>query len=165
MCISSFHLSYSREIVPRISNKLAKFLLNSYSIRLFCNWLHQLLDKGRTCPCTRAISEAMRENCPRLLRADYMKTATTLFVNFSDFQFTVTKTPCCVYNNVVSYFFISATSTKLLNVPLQGFSRCSKMNDACDIRIVDTYSQSRCDNDYTNASNFQSLKLVLNVFL
>ena len=35
---------------------------------------HELLDKERTFPCTRAVSEAMRRNCTRHLRTDYTKT-------------------------------------------------------------------------------------------
>ena len=33
----------------------------------------ELLDEGHIFPCTRAISEAMRQNCTQCLRTDYNK--------------------------------------------------------------------------------------------
>ena len=41
---------------------------------IVCNWLkeQQLSDTGRTFPCTRANSQAMRQNCTQRLRTDHI---------------------------------------------------------------------------------------------
>ena len=49
---------------------LIEFVINNDCSVVGCT-SHGLLDKERTFPCTRAVSEGMRQNCTRRLRTDY----------------------------------------------------------------------------------------------